>query len=243
MDEAARGINGVELDEPAGDLADKKNGVARLEFSSIEDREAQAGGIADAVAELKAQAAALETKLAEQKQAAAKQIEEARLLARLLARKECEEEMEHRAQEGRVQVRRTCEEFERERTRYFAAVEAQVVKLALAIAGRVLHREAKMDPLLLSAAVRVALEKVKDDSETRLRVPMAEGEGWKAAFHIEPDGDAKNAAGGVQVVGDGEMARGECVIETSVGTVELGIEAQLLEIEQGFFDLLRKRPA
>jgi flagellar assembly protein FliH len=39
------------------------------------------------------------------------------------------------------------------------------------------------------------------------------------------------------------MARGECVLETSVGTVELGIEAQLGEIERGFFDLMQKRPA
>ena len=34
--------------------------------------------------------------------------------------------------------------------RYFAGVEAEVVKLALAIAARVLHREAKLDPLLLT---------------------------------------------------------------------------------------------
>ena len=38
------------------------------------------------------------------------------------------------------------EEFRRERSRYFAGVEAEVVKLALAIAARVLHREAKLDP-------------------------------------------------------------------------------------------------
>ncbi len=71
---------------------------------------------------------------------------------------------------------------------------------------------------------------------------MAEVDGWNAAFGIG-SGDAENGACGLQVVGDGEMARGECVIETSVGTVELGVGAQLMEIEQGFFDLLQKRPA
>ena len=35
---------------------------------------------------------------------------------------------------------------------------------------------------------------------------------------------------------------GECVLETRVGTVELGVKAQLEEIEKGFFDLLQQRP-
>ena len=52
-----------------------------------------------------------------------------------------------------------------------------------------------------------------------------------------------NGAGAVRVVSDEGMARGECVLETSVGTVELGIEAQLEEIERGFFDLMQRRPA
>jgi flagellar assembly protein FliH len=43
------------------------------------------------------------------------------------------------------------EQFRGARERYFAEVEQEVVKLALAIAARVLHREAQMDPLLLTA--------------------------------------------------------------------------------------------
>jgi flagellar assembly protein FliH len=93
-----------------------------------------------------------------------------------------------------------------------------------------------MDPLLLSAAVRVALEKVKEESETRLRVPMAEASLWHEVF----DTGEESA---VQIVAEDGLARGECVLETSVGTVELGIEAQLAEIERGFFDLMQKRPA
>ena len=33
-----------------------------------------------------------------------------------------------------------------------------------------------------------------------------------------------------------------CILETELGTTELGLEAQLKEIEQGFFDLLAQRP-
>jgi flagellar assembly protein FliH len=221
--------------------------VFRLEFSSVDEASTQGPVEPDAVAKLKVEVSVLEARLEEQSRTAHRQMDEARLLARLLARKEWEDELERRTQEDRAMVLHACEEFDRERTRYFAAVEGQVVKLALAIAGRVLHREAKMEPLLLSAAVRVALEKVKDDSEIRLRVPVSELGAWRTAFgtgsNEHPEEGTNRGPGLVQVVGDAEMARGECAIETSVGTVEVGIEAQLQEIEQGFFDLLKKRPA
>ena len=149
------------------------------------------------------------------------------------SRTEWTEELEARVAEERGRVGRVCEEFARERSRYFAGVEAEVVRLALAIAARVLHREAMLDPLLLGGVVRVALEKVKDESSTILRVPVAEVEMWRsAALHKAMD-----------VVGDERMNPSECVLETSIGRVELGVGAQLEEIEKGFFDLLQKRPS
>jgi hypothetical protein len=166
---------------------------------------------------LKKEVLVLEERLKQQAATMPGKIEDAKTLARLLARRDWEQEMEQRIAEDRAMVRKACEEFERERTRYFAAVEGQVVKLSLAIAARVLYREAKMDPLLLSAAVRVALEKVEDQSETRLKVPISEVALWKEVFET-------GKADSVKVLGEECMTRGECVLETSVGTVELGIE-------------------
>ena len=58
-----------------------------------------------------------------------------------------------------------------ERDRYLHAVEHEVVELALAVAARILRREAQMDPLLLTGAVRVALGQLSGSTEVRLRVP------------------------------------------------------------------------
>lgn len=218
-------------------FSNEEKNVERLEFASIEDAESAEGHSADEVVALNALVAELEDKLHEQAEAATKQVEEARLLARLLARKEWEQELERKLKEDREMVHHACDEFDRERSRYFTAVEGQVVKLALAIAGRVLHREAKMDPMLLTAAVRVALEKVKDESGTKLRVPAGDAALWSATFEAG-DSDSR-----VEIIADEAMPHGECVLETSVGTVELGIEGQLAEIERGFFDLMQKRPA
>ncbi len=156
-------------------------------------------------------------------------IEAARRESRSEARGEWEKELEARIEREKVRVGRVCEEFVRERNKYFADVETEVVRLALAIAARVLHRESKMDPLLLAGVVRVALEKVREDSAVVLRVPADEVQMWSGATS--------------NVVGDERMKTGECVLETSVGKVELGVSAQLEEIERGFFDLLQQRPS
>lgn len=179
----------------------------------------------------------LEAKLCAQEEAFAQQLAVARTEALAETRREFEEELDRRLSEERSTLARVCNRFTQERTRYFAAVEEQVVRLSLAIAARVLHREAKMDPLLLMGAARVALEKIHDDSETVLRVSGDDLSMWMNQF-----GDGTTARS-FRIVPDERMERGDCVLETSVGTVELGVEVQLAEIERGFFDLLQKRPA
>lgn len=121
--------------------------------------------------------------------------------------------------------------FVEERDRYLNAVEQEVVKLALAVATRILRREAQMDPLLLTGAVRVALGQVAASSEVRLRVPEAELELWIEAIAHVPNLTLKP----VVEAGEG-MRLGDCAIESKAGTVDLGVRAQLCEIERGFFD-------
>jgi flagellar assembly protein FliH len=185
---------------------------------------------------LKEEVAALDGRLRSQAEQMSADMEMARSEARAEARLEWKQELEGRIVEERMVVLKACEEFVRERARYFAGVEAEVVKLALAIAARVLHREAKLDPLLLTGVVRVALEKVAEDSATVLRVPVGATEMWREVFSMSPESS-------LQVVGDERLSAGECVLDTNVGRVELGVAAQLEEIERGFFDLLQQRPA
>ena len=124
--------------------------------------------------------------------------------------------------------------FGRERNRYLARVEEEVVALALAVSARILRREAQMDPLLLTGAVRVALGQLGGSSRVRLRVPAADRLLWAEAVSLIP-----NLALRPEVEGVPEMRLGDCVIESDLGRVDLGIRAQLAEIERGFFD----RPA
>ena len=46
----------------------------------------------------------------------------------------------------------------------------------------------------------------------------------------------------MEVKGDPAIEAHNCVLETELGVTELGLDAQLKEVEQGFFDLLAHRP-
>lgn len=143
-------------------------------------------------------------------------------------------EREAQAAAERERVRLAAEliaRFAEERDRYFHNVEREVVKLALAVATRILRREAQMDPLLLTGAVRVALGQLAATTQVRLRVPPAELNLWSEAMALLPNLPLKP-----EVIAGEIMRLGDCIIETELGSVDLGIRAQLAEIERGFFD-------
>ena len=150
--------------------------------------------------------------------------------------RQAEHEAQAAAQAGandlrKRQVAELMENFIKERDRFLQAVEHEVVELAMGVAARILRREAQMDPLLLTGAVRVALGQLAGSTQVRLRVPAAELELWTEAMALLPNLAVKPTV----VPGEG-MRLGDCMIETEMGSVDLGIRSQLGEIERGFFD-------
>jgi flagellar assembly protein FliH len=216
--------------------------VSRLEFKSLDQKEIEADVVTDDVVlqepdiQLKEEIAEFDGRLKSQADQMMAQIEIARIDAKTEAREECEQKLEERVAEQRTLLVKALDEFQRERGRYFAGIETEIVKLSLAIAARVLHRESKLDPLLLTGVVRVALEKLAKESTAVLHVPVGELEMWRMAFESDMESS-------LQLMEDRRLSAGECVLNTNVGTVELGVGAQIEEIERGFFDLLQQRPA
>ena len=134
-------------------------------------------------------------------------------------------------------VRATLADFAGERAAYYRQVESEVVQLALAIARKILHREAQVDPLLLAGVVRVALDQI--ESKTKVVVRVHPEQAPDARAYLRRAMDPQSVP---EVVEDPTLELDRCVLQTEMGTAELGIEAQLKEIEQGLFDLLAKRP-
>ena len=134
-------------------------------------------------------------------------------------------------------VSKAVQDFGRDRENYFSHVEAEVVKLAIGIARKILHREVQVDPLLLAGVVRVALDKIAAGTSVRLRVHPDHVYAWHDFFSNQQEHRVVP-----ELLGDSTLGMGQCVLETALGTTELTLEAQLAEIERGFFDLLAQRP-
>lgn len=130
----------------------------------------------------------------------------------------------------------TMHAFARERDEYFRQLEGEVVHLALAVARKVLMREASVDPELLTGLVRVALDRLGAGPAVTLHVPAAELAKWKQteAFVGSPHL--------CEVVVDALLPPGACRVETDRGTASFGLEGQLKAIEQGLLDVLARRP-
>jgi flagellar assembly protein FliH len=47
----------------------------------------------------------------------------------------------------------------------------------------------------------------------------------------------------VEVAEDPKLSDQDCILETQLGAANFGLDTQLKEVEQGFFDLLALRPA
>jgi flagellar assembly protein FliH len=138
---------------------------------------------------------------------------------------------------NREQIGDALQQFALERQDYYRRVEGEIVALALAIARKILHREAQLDPHVLAGIVRVTLEKLDIGTKVNLHVHLKEGADWRLYFASQMEG-----VPAPEVHEDPAVAPGECRIETSLGSTEIGLQAQLKEIETGLLDLLAERP-
>lgn len=119
------------------------------------------------------------------------------------------------------------------RPRLRAQAEADVIRLAVGIARRVLHREMNIDPDALAGLVHAALEKIRLQETSRVRVHPAHQ-------LVIQEFLARSAGGaGIEVAGDPALDRGGVVFETSRGEMDASIETQLREIERGLTDRIR----
>jgi flagellar assembly protein FliH len=121
------------------------------------------------------------------------------------------------------------------RKRFRIDAEEDTVRLAIAIARRVLHREIATDPEAILGLVRSAFDRLNAREVHRLRVSPDDA----AAIHEHSAGLHLPAQ--VEIAADASLARGSAVFETSRGELDACIGTQLDEIERGFADLVRRR--
>ncbi len=111
--------------------------------------------------------------------------------------------------------------------------EAEVVRLALAVARRILYRELTIDPESIRGIVHAALRSLEHRDLMKVRVASESADIVRSALAQAP------AQATIEVVPDSRMGRGDIVFETSAGQLDTSIDTQLQEIQRGFADRLR----
>lgn len=103
--------------------------------------------------------------------------------------------------------------------------ERELVRLALAMAERVVRREIDVDRELLAVMARVAIDRL--------------GENAVATIHLNPvdhlvitGGREPDPGHAVELVSDPAIVRGGCMVKSSFGTIDAGIESQIRELSR-----------
>lgn len=157
--------------------------------------------------------------------------------ARQQGQNEARAEMNAALLREREQIARALRDFATERANYYRRIEGEVVQLALAVARKILHREAQLDPHALAGIVRITVEAMDAATKLSLHVPPRDAAEWRHFFAGKMEDEPA-----LEVREDPALAAGECRIETALGATEVGFESQLKEIETGLLDLLAERP-
>jgi flagellar assembly protein FliH len=113
--------------------------------------------------------------------------------------------------------------------------ERDTVKLAVAVAHRILHREIAVDPEAVLGLVKAAFSKVEARETHRLRVSS------KDAALLQENRDRLNLPPAIEIVADASLQAGSAIFETSRGELDASINTQLAEIDRGLADVVRKR--
>lgn len=123
----------------------------------------------------------------------------------------------------RARLTATIAEVAGLRRRIFDAAEHEVMTLALGVAQRILHREVQLAPDILLAMARVALGRMGDRVEATVRLHPAD---------VAAVTRAGAPSDGLVLEADPSLPRGGCRVESVVGSVDLGVDAQLTELSR-----------
>jgi len=116
------------------------------------------------------------------------------------------------------------------RTGMLRASEHDVVRLAIAIAERIVRREVQTDRALLLTMARAAARKLGDHS--LVTISMHPDDFLAVASSRRSASDD----GPVRLEASAGLLPGACVVQSSLGTIDVGVESQIREVVRGLLD-------
>lgn len=142
---------------------------------------------------------------------------------------------ENRAEQEsmRRQLASSLSEAVRARRQLLEQADEDLVRLAVAIAEKVLNRQLQIDPDALRGVARAALDRIAGKEVQAVRMHPEDREAVEKEL-----GSGERSV--LRLLSDASLARGTLLFETEFGILDCSVSTQLEEIERGLTDRLRR---
>ncbi len=130
---------------------------------------------------------------------------------------------------------KSIEDIATVKQRYLAESEDQLVRLAVAVARRILYREIQVDTEALFGLIHAATQRAELRELNRILLNPKDHQA------LLPHLERLQLPPRVEIISDTALERGALLLESTSGVLDASIQAQLDEVERGFIDLLGRR--
>jgi flagellar assembly protein FliH len=118
------------------------------------------------------------------------------------------------------------------RASLYGQIEQEVVKLALAVSKKIVHREIQVDRDIIQTLVRVALSHVAEKSSVVIHLNPVD-----YSYLLDKKSELSQSEGrDISLLADRSVERGGCLIQTDCGDIDARIDEEFREVERTFFE-------
>ncbi|MBN1866129.1 hypothetical protein JW916_02435 [Candidatus Sumerlaeota bacterium] len=131
-------------------------------------------------------------------------------------------------------LRELLEEIEKQRSEYVQSCEENLVRLALLIALRLIHREIRQDPSVVFDVVREAVTRVRRAS--RLTVFVSPHDFKFIEGHLDDLTGLTSRETRISIEPDSDIGRGGCRVTSNAGEVDATIDSMIHNIQKRLWE-------
>lgn len=176
-----------------------------------------------------------EAKLAEQQARHRREVEDAIQRTRVECEARAQNLLQNEVEPWLKRMAQSIEDIATVKQRYLAESEDQLVRLAVAVARRILYREIQVDTEALFGLIHAATQRAELRELNRILLNPKDHQA------LLPHLERLQLPPRVEIVSDPALERGALLLESTSGILDASIQAQLDEVERGFIDLLGRR--
>jgi flagellar assembly protein FliH len=130
----------------------------------------------------------------------------------------------------RERLTQTLDELASLRSSLMARTERDLVRLALEIAKKVVHREVTIDHEIALTLARVSLGRIHNRAAATIHLHPED------YTYVSAHREQLSSISAIEIIEDRSIGRGGCLIQTEMGDVDARIEQQFAEIERGLMN-------